>query len=366
MNSRRTCVARRGMVVLYVIVAMIVLILFTSLSVDVGKVQMTRTELRTAVDAAALAGGRGLAISPAQARAYAKAAAQQNYVNGAPLTLLDSDIELGTWDPSARTFTKATTSSQENNANAVRINGTLAASRNTGVKLNFVPIISGVQTRDMTSSAISAASGLSEDIILVQDVSGSFEDHISKAKKGDKALLESMNVNGSKSYFGTVVFAGTAKTVSSIKKVTSNYDSLVTDLNKISVGGSGMPSTLSGTDIAAGIEKALDMFNSHSNTGNSRSIIIVSDGEPSASLLGAHPWHSSNGLLQLAQSEADEAWSKGIHVFVVFWNESKNKTAANNLKSLKRGKGTFIEVTDPNDLPDAIGLIFKGNAALVK
>jgi len=349
---------------LYALIGMCGFVGFASFAVDFGSAQLAKSQLRAAVDAATLAGGSGMSISPATARARAKAIAASNIVNGAPLTLLDSDIELGTWNASTGQFT-VLNGNNESKANAIRVNGLLAAGRGTGVNLAFMGSISNRKTIDLKVSSIGAAAVDAVDLMLVQDVSGSFTNEISIAKTGDTALLNSLNTTGSKSSFGITVFTGTAKTVTSPTGVVNNIGPLRSSLNSLSVGGNGMPAIISGTDIAAGMEKAIAALNSYSSSNNNRTMVIVSDGEPSASLFGAHPFYSANQLLALAQSDADTAWAAGINIYVVFWNSSNDTRAAANLRSLVRGKGTFIDVTDPADLPDAIGLIMQSQTRLV-
>ncbi len=88
---------RRGAIVVLVAVMMGIFILAAAFSVDVGYMQLTRSQLRIATDAAARAGGEALAReqNPAAAVRAAKAVAAQNMVAQQPLLLEDSDITLG-------------------------------------------------------------------------------------------------------------------------------------------------------------------------------------------------------------------------------------------------------------------------------
>lgn len=346
--------------------ACILMVAFTSLSIDYGTVQLCRMQLQTGVDAAALAGATGLAVSPAEARSRAKLTAAANPVGGRPLVLLDSDIELGTWNATLRTFT-VLTGSAESQANSVRIKGQLTDARGTSVPLPFMSTFTGKKYQELVCNAISTSAVDSADVVIAQDVSGSFANELNLAKSGDQALLNSLNVTGSKSRCGLVAFAGDAITVKSLLPVTANIYALSKSINSISVSILNVPSTLSGTDISTGIKKARQLILSADSPPNdTRCIVIVSDGEPSPSLLGAHPLHSASELMNLARSEADIAWANGIHVYVVFWNSENSATAAANLKSLIRGRGTFTNVTDPAKLPDAIGLLLKSQVRLVR
>lgn len=94
---------RRGASMLYVVAVMSVMVGFASLAVDFGRVQLAKSELRTAVDAAARYAVKG---APKQAAAYALArdAAADNTVNGQALTLQSSEVQVGAWNAATRTF----------------------------------------------------------------------------------------------------------------------------------------------------------------------------------------------------------------------------------------------------------------------
>jgi hypothetical protein len=68
--------------------------------------------------------------SGSNARARAKTIAAENSVNTKPLVLLDTDIELGTWNATTRQFTLLT-GAAEAAADAVRVTGQLKTARGT-------------------------------------------------------------------------------------------------------------------------------------------------------------------------------------------------------------------------------------------
>ena len=135
-SARARGCRRNGIALIYVTVVLTLLFAMASFAVDYGIISLARAELRDAVDAACLAGGSGISISPAEARSRAKACALANTVNGRPLVLLDSDIELGEWDSSARKFT-VLTGSDESKAHTLRITGRKSTARNSAVDLVF-------------------------------------------------------------------------------------------------------------------------------------------------------------------------------------------------------------------------------------
>lgn len=350
--------SRRGVALVYLLIFFTVLLGIAAFAADYGLIRTTKVSLQTAVEAATLAAGSGLSVSPTEARNRAKSIATANMVNGAALNLLDTDIEFGSWNANTRQFTLLTGTS-ESSADAVRITGRLQGSRSNDLKLSFMPLLNGKNSVDLAASSIATRTTPSEDVVVVQDVSGSFSGEISYARQGDRDLLDSMAATVNNSSFGLVVFTGTSKTVASLKKVNGNYTSLKSAVNSLGVGTSGMPSTSSGTDIAAGIERAQVVFDAYPVTANTRSMVIVSDGVPTSDWQNAHPGLSAAQLLVEAQKDADTAWSKGINVFVVFWDQSNSTTAANNLKSLVRGRGVFVHVTDPAKISESISNVMQ-------
>src|SRR4051794_10402404 len=134
----------RGVAIFYSFFAVVAVIAFISLAVDFGRVQLAKTELRRAADAAARYACSG--ISDGTAITKAISAAGQNNVDGAALVLQDADVRVGTW--SAGTFTSGGTS-----PNAVRIKAERSAARGNPVPLLFGQII-GRGTCDVRVTAI--------------------------------------------------------------------------------------------------------------------------------------------------------------------------------------------------------------------
>lgn len=346
---------RRGFSLVYVSIFLTVAFAIGSLAVDYGIVRLAKAELAAAADAAALAGSSGLSISPAEVRARAKSAAAENLVNGKPLVLLDSDIMLGTWDATARKFTLLT-GSNESKANSVYVLARLHRSRGTAVKTFFLPLIQGQDGFDLKAGSIAGTQSSTSDIVVVQDVTGSFREELEDAKAGDRALLRALHDGGGSSKLGLVAFSGWGKTIADLKVISTNFTALDKAMKSLAIAGTTpkMPPS-SGTDIASGLEEAVAVFDKDGgSTQRSRAIVLVSDGEPFRHWKGKHPALSNRQLLALARTWADTAWSKNIHVYVVFFDRDHSTTSANNLKTLIRGSGIFVHVTDPKKLPAAL------------
>lgn len=92
---------------------------FASLAVDFGRVQLTKSELRRAADAAARVGAASIDVSTAQARSDAIAWAKKNACDGRMLTDSGIAVTLGVWSTTTRSFRTALAAGE--NPNAVRV-----------------------------------------------------------------------------------------------------------------------------------------------------------------------------------------------------------------------------------------------------
>ncbi len=88
---------KKGSVLALVVACMVVILIFTAFSINVARIQSSRTEIRAATDAAALAGAEALSRydSTIAATEAAQAIAAKNNVAGNPLILEASDIHFG-------------------------------------------------------------------------------------------------------------------------------------------------------------------------------------------------------------------------------------------------------------------------------
>lgn len=147
---------RRGAILVYAFFLMMAMAGMTALAVDWGRLQVTKSELRSAADAAARYAAAGLqndvdGISAAFANATASVA--QNQANGRPITFVPSqDVEVGVWNVTTRTFTPNT---NLNVTNAVRVTLRCTAARGSAVPLTFLPAVGGQAAQDI--SAVSVA-----------------------------------------------------------------------------------------------------------------------------------------------------------------------------------------------------------------
>lgn len=145
---------RRGSALVYLMLILAVLTAFASLAVDWGRVQLAKSELETAADAAGRAACAALSDGDvAAAKRAAVAAAAANSCDGAPVTLdPDNDLTFGSWDATGRTFSP-TPASGLPTPNAVRVTLGRTASRGNPIPMAFGSLL-GLTSRDVHGSTI--------------------------------------------------------------------------------------------------------------------------------------------------------------------------------------------------------------------
>ena len=144
-------------------VLLVLVFAFLAFSIDVGFMAMTKGELQNAADAGALAGAAELPRGEAGAKAEAAAVAGENTVVSEAVDVPASDVELGYWDVTARTFAPGAAV-----PNAVKV-----VARRRDQALFFGPVI-GTDTFTQSAEAIAAVNP--RDICFVVDLSGSMND----------------------------------------------------------------------------------------------------------------------------------------------------------------------------------------------
>jgi Flp pilus assembly protein TadG len=147
--------SRAGIAMIYAVIAMIALCAFVSLAVDLGKVQLAKTELMRAADAAARTAATELAkgsnLTTIQNAAVNIAAA--NKCDGTAIALSTStDIEFGTWDADTGSFTTLAASSYTS-ANAIRITARRTSATSNAVALAYGRVL-GRSSCDVKASVI--------------------------------------------------------------------------------------------------------------------------------------------------------------------------------------------------------------------
>jgi hypothetical protein len=154
------------MVIIYVIVSILALLGFCSLSVDLGRVMVAKTQLRIAADAAARAGVGALAALPPGSStttvvAAAQAIALKNQADGYAVTLASSDVQIGVWTIASRKFTSGGTANNTTTYQAVQVTARRTKATNTAIPLLFAEIL-GAPTCDVTATTTAALVAVQE------------------------------------------------------------------------------------------------------------------------------------------------------------------------------------------------------------
>lgn len=163
--------SRRGGMLIIIAACLVLFVIAAAFSVDVAYMQLTRTEMRTAVDAAARTAGHVISNggSDTQARTAAQNVSASNNVAGAPMTLASSNIVFG----------KSTRQSNgtynfvagQMPSNAVRVTADRTQGSTAGAVNLFFGKLLGVQ--DFEPTEVATVIRGDRDVMLVIDASGS-------------------------------------------------------------------------------------------------------------------------------------------------------------------------------------------------
>jgi Flp pilus assembly protein TadG len=164
-----------GVTAIVLAIALVALLGFAALAVDIGYLYSTRNELQNAADAAALAAARQLgriyAESALTSRDFgstenashlsliystATTVAGKNIAAGSSVNVSMGDITIGQWNPDARTLSATLVE-----PDAVRVTARRDAASGQAVALFFARVL-GIQTADVSAIATAALSGLSQ------------------------------------------------------------------------------------------------------------------------------------------------------------------------------------------------------------
>ncbi len=163
---------RRGAMLVLIAFCLPLCIIMAAFAVDVAYMQLVRTELRTATDAAARAGAKELSLaqSEAAARAKSKELAARNMVAEGFLKLADKDILVGN-STQAKETSRFNFVPSSVKPNAVRVVGKRTQDSLSGPVDLFFSRVLGVE--NFTPEHTATSTQLDRDICLVVDRSGS-------------------------------------------------------------------------------------------------------------------------------------------------------------------------------------------------
>lgn len=162
---------RKGAVLVLMVIMLPVALLLCAFAVNLAYMELNRTELYSAADAAARASGREFTVtrSKSLATARGKAMAELNDIAGEPMTLANSDFVFGTG--SRPTLNKYSFTPGGRNPNAVEVTARRVAGAPDGPIALLMPNLLGVSSFQAQRSSVSTQ--VEVDIALVIDRSGS-------------------------------------------------------------------------------------------------------------------------------------------------------------------------------------------------
>lgn len=163
---------RRGATLVFVAIMLPVILILAAFAVNIAYMELNRTELRVATDAAARAAGRTYALTgnTSQAISSGQAAARLNPVANKALGLAASDFVFGESTRNSTNVRYSFTAGGKN-LNSVKVTGRRTAGSPDGPIRLLFPDTLGRSTFQPTQEAIS--SQIEVDLALVMDRSGS-------------------------------------------------------------------------------------------------------------------------------------------------------------------------------------------------
>lgn len=383
---------KRGAVSGLVVVAMAALLGLVALTVDVGTLYVAKQQLQNGADAGALAavGRIRWGVDEDAARVQAQQIAANNNVLGESLVLDDGDVVYGRIDDATGEFTAGYTAYQELPVVQVTARRT-QGSAGGPVPLAFARIF-GIESVDVSATAIGALSSgqharSAVEIVVAQDVSGSFRQELNDAKAADNCLVDIVHdapIAGDS--MAVVRFRGEVVRELGLSGggIPGDTDTVHATIDAIQWGWE----LASGTHTGAGFAEALDIFEEQGCADSQQVIVLVSDGM----CFGYGEWrwdedtedwvyysedHVTAERRQYAIDMADEAEARGIVIHTVTFVQDPPDNYeygevgddAEFNAALCRNGGLAFNTPDPDELAGilkAVGNIEVGHPVLIQ
>jgi Flp pilus assembly protein TadG len=155
MNQARNRSRRRGIAIVYVIVGMTAFLGIVSLAVDLGRVEVAKTELRRAADSASRAAVIALPQGTSAAQTAAITMAGDNTCDGSSVALTNSNVSIGIWNKSTKSFSTSGSADNITTFTAVQVSASRTRAGGNPIPLLFGAIL-GVSTCDVHATSVAA------------------------------------------------------------------------------------------------------------------------------------------------------------------------------------------------------------------
>ncbi len=319
---------RRGAILVLVVMLMVVFLMMAAFTIDVGYMQLTKTQLRVAADAAARAGSGALSRGgdEAAAMAAAQAVAARNDVAGEPLQLKSSEIEFGTIAFSGGGQSQFVPGQEP--FNAMRIDANRRSDSVSGPVGLFFGRTFGITHFEPEQMAVAAR--LDRDIALVLDRSGSMnsQGRWVALKRALQVFLNELDATPQVEQVSLVSYSSTA---SLDQALTTDLRRIRTAFNRLRPSGN--------TAIGYGLLKGSDSLEDASlaRPYAVKTIIVMTDGNQNT---GPSP-----------AVTVQTAVSRKQTVHTITFGAGANQALMANVA--QQGGGIYIHAPDDQALKDA-------------
>jgi len=323
---------REGAMLPFIAVVIVLLFVAAAFAIDVARIHVTRSELRTATDAAAKAGVEALGREQSTAAAVdaALAVARQNVVAGEGFLLDSNNVIFGT-------------SGQDNDGtfffteggdpiNSVRVVGEKTAASPAGsASLFFAPLF-GLQ--DFEPIQVATATRIDRDVALVLDVSGSMaiNGRFEALSNALDVFLRELDETPQRENLSLTVYSTQER---KIQELTPNFNDIRNAFANESPGGF----TAIGQGLTTGLDSILNDPNARPFA--IKSIIVMTDGNQNR---GISP--------ELVAPRARDA---GVVVHTITFSEGANEALMAQVADI--GNGIHLHANSDEELLEAFQTI---------
>ena len=267
-GTRAAAKHRRGAMLVLVLVMIVAFIVTVAFSVDIAYMNLVKSELRSATDAAAKATSEALARTQDRNAAIArgKEIGSQNTVANRPMQFADGDFLFGRSELNADG--KFVFSNGRSPFNSVRVNGRRTASSLSGSGGLFFGQMFGVNNFEPTE--VCTATHIQRDIVLVVDRSGSMLDD-NKFNDLRSAIAIFVDVMSDSPVNERIGLASYSTTESEDVELTEDLSLITRQMDSMPVGGF--------TNISGGIDAGANILSrGRSREFVERTVVVMTDG----------------------------------------------------------------------------------------